>query len=471
MSLSSSQQSLPYGFQLVLTSFLQATGLPFCKVLTAEHIDRVFAEEGAMFGTENKAIYTPSVTLWAFLSQFLFPGEGRSCKAAVFRTMVMLFGLSRPVGELNTGAYSRARGNLSVVVIRRLAIDVAQGCEQQVPTEWLWHGRHVKLVDGTTVSMPDTPENQERWPQPNSQKEGLGFPLARMVVLLSMVTAMVCAMEMGPYAGKGTGETALFRQLLDSLAAGDIVVADRFYCSYMMIALVLGNGGDIVTRQHQGRMHFRRICRLGKQDYLVEWTRSARPTWMDRETYALIPETLTLRQVTVEVKQRGFRVKSLTVVTTLTDAQEYSREAIAELYQRRWLAEVDIRAIKKTMGLDVLRCKSPEMVEKELWGGFLAYNLIRQTMLQSASTYGLSPRQMSFTSALAAVAGSYPSLPLLVNPRQVIDWLMPSRCWPVVGNRPGRVEPRKVKRRSRALGYLTKPRAEARAERMAGLLA
>jgi hypothetical protein len=470
MSLSSSQPSLPYGFQLVLTSFLQATGLPFCKVLTAEHIARVFSEEGVKFGQQDNAIFTPAVTLWAFLSQFLYKGEGRSCKAAVFRTMVVLTGLSRPVSDMNTSAYCRARTKLSVVVIRRLALDVARGCEEQVPTAWLWHGRHVKLVDGTTVSMPDTPENQERWPQPNSQKEGLGFPLARMVIMLSMVTAMVCAMELGPYAGKGTGETALFRQLLDSLAQGDIVVADRFYCSYMMIAMVLGHGGDMVARQHQGRMHFERVRRLGKQDYLVSWSCPPRPTWMDEETYALIPKTLTLRQVCVEVNQRGYRVKSLTVVTTLTDAQEYSREAIAELYQRRWLAEVDIRAIKKTMGLDVLRCKTPAMVESELWCGFLAYNLIRQTMLQSASTYGLSPRQMSFTSALAAVATAYPSLPLQVNARHVIDWLLPSRCWPVVGNRSGRVEPRKVKRRSQALGYLTQPRAEARAELMAGLL-
>jgi hypothetical protein len=184
---------------------------------------------------------------------------------------------------------------------------------------------------------------------------------------------------------------------------------------------------------------------------------------MDRETYESIPETLTLRKVEVQVHEPGFRVESFTVVTSLTDARAYPREEIAELYQKRWLAEVDFRAIKQTTGMDILRCQSPEMVRKEIWACLLAYNLIRQTMLSEARRYQLSPREMSFTSALQSVAASWCVPPTLSAVGAMIEQQLLRLGWPLVGKRPGRVEPRKVKRRPRPLGHLTVPRAEARA--------
>jgi hypothetical protein len=449
---------------------MQKDGLPFAEVLTAEQIDQAFAEEGVVFAQEKDSIFTPAITLWAFLSQTLFKKEQRSCLAAVARVMVLLGALSRPACAYNSGPYCRARSKLSEVVIRRLAEQVAQGCEHQVPEKWLWQGRHVKLVDGTTVSMPDTEANQEVYPQSPSQQEGVGFPLARLVVLLSLATAMLCGMEIGPYAGKETGETALFRRLLDHLESGDVALVDRYFCSYFMIALLLATDADIVTRLHQCRKSdFCRRKRLGYQDYLVTWTRPARPEWMDEETYLSMPESLTVRQLQVHVHQPGFRVESFSVVTTLTDARMYRREAVAELYHQRWLVELDIRAIKESMGMDVLRCKTPEMVRTEIWVCLLAYNLLRQTMLQAALKHQLSPRQLSFTAALQLVAASWNVLPLQRDARLLKQQLR-SLSAARIPYRPNRVEPRKVKRRPKALGYLTKPRAEARAELYAGAM-
>jgi len=187
------------------------------------------------------------------LSQVLHKEEQRSCLAAVSRVIVLLVALGREPCSRNNGAYCKARARLPEVVIERLAMRLADGCEKQVRQPWLWNGRHVKLADGTTVSMPDTEKNQEAYPQQASQQEGLGFPVARMVVLLSLATAMVCAMAIGPYSGKETGELALMRQLLDELDSNDILLADRYFCSYFMIVLLLERKVDFVARLHHAR--------------------------------------------------------------------------------------------------------------------------------------------------------------------------------------------------------------------------
>ena len=318
--------------------------------------------------------------------------------------------------------------------------------------------------------MPDTPENQAAYPQQRRQKPGVGFPIARMVVLLSLATAMVCDMAMGPYAGKETGETALLRQLLGQLDEGDILLADRYYCSYFMVALLRELGIDFVVRMHQLRKtDFRRGRRLGRDDHLVQWTRPQRPTWMDEETYERMPEFIEVREVRVQIQQPGFRDKSITIVTTLTDATQYTKDDLAQLYQKRWLAELDLRALKCSLGMDVLRCKSPQMVGKEIWVCLLAYNLIRRAMLQAASQSNLSPRQLSFTAAMQKIASCWITLLLSEEIRAMmiaihLRGLLAHR----VGDRPDRVEPRAVKRRPKPHKLLTKPRAQARAELLAG---
>jgi len=332
MSFYSSCRALPQRFRVVLSSFMQHTGLPFADVLPEETIERAFADADAEFAKYDDDVYTPALTLWAFLSQVLFGDHQRSCRAAVARVVVLLVSLGKSPCSDNTGAYCRARAKLPAQVIEDVTTQVGDGCEQRVPAAWLWKGRHVKLVDGTTVSMPDTVENQAAYPQPNSQQEGLGFPIARMVVLLSLATAMVNGMAMGPYAGKETGESALLRELLGRLGKGDILLADRYYCSYFMIALLQELGIDFVVRLHQRReADFRRGQRLGEGDHVVTWLRPDRPDWMDEAMYERMPASIRVRELHVQVQQPGFRVESLIVVTTLIDAKESTKAEIAEL--------------------------------------------------------------------------------------------------------------------------------------------
>ena len=471
MSFYRQARTLPERFRLVLASFLQRPGLPFADALPEEAIQAAFDDEDASFADDGDAVYTPAVTLWAFLSQVLFKAEQRSCIAAVSRVVSLLMVLERGRCSNNTGAYCRARGKLSEPAIHRLTIDVTEACERQVDGEWLWRGRHVYLVDGTTVSMPDTPQNQEAYPQQPQQEEGLGFPIARVVVLMSLATGMLKGMAMGPYAGKKTGEMALLRQLLDGLGPDDILLADRYYCSYFMIALLMERGIDFVTRIHQLRpVDFRRGRRLGKDDQLIRWNRPQRPEWMDEQTYDRMPKSIEIRQVRVYVGQSGFRAESLVVVTTLTDAAEYSNGDIAALYHHRWLAELDIRAIKITMGMDILRCKTPEMVRKEMWTCLLAHNLIRQIILQSARESERSPRQLSFTAAMQSIAASWMLNALSDDSlaASLIEVKLENLRGHVVGKRPGRVEPRAVKRRPKPHALLTVPRDQARAELLAG---
>jgi hypothetical protein len=458
-------------FSLVLRSFLQHRGLPFAQALPEETIQQAFDDEGVSFGQGDGDVYTPALTLWAFLSQVLFKDEQRSCVAAVARVIVLLVALGKRPCADDSGAYCRARAKLPAPILRRLAVQAADGCEQQVPDEWLWKGRHVHLVDGTTISMPDTPANQAEYPQPTTQEPGLGFPIARLVVLLSLATALIKDLAIGPYAGKETGETALLRELLERFKSGDILLADRYYCSYFMMALLRERGIDFVTRLHQARTaDFRRGRRLGPGDHLVEWQRPAKPEWMDQETYDRMPTSMVVREVEVQVQQPGFRVESFVVVTTLTDADQYSRDDLAELYHQRWLVELDIRTIKCTLGLDVLRCKSPEMVRRELWTGLLAYNLIRQTMLQAALQAGRSPRQLSFTAALQKIAASWTTILVCQDATALllIEIHLGDLATHRVGDRPDRVEPRAKKRRPKPQRLLMQPRKQARAGLLAG---
>ena len=232
MSFYQGRRFLPQRFRLVLSSVLQASGLPFSDILTEKEIEEAFDQEESWFAQEDGDVFTPPLTLWAFLSQVLHKEEQRSCLAAVSRVIVLFVALGREPCAKNSGGFCKARAKLPETVIERLATRVASGCEKNVPEDWLWKGRHVKLADGTTVSMPDTEANQAAYPQQASQQDGLGFPVSRMVVLLSLATAMVCGMAMGPCSGKETGELALMRELLDQLDPNDILLTDRYFCSY-----------------------------------------------------------------------------------------------------------------------------------------------------------------------------------------------------------------------------------------------
>ena len=322
-------------------------------------------------------------------------------------------------------------------------------------------------ADGSTSTLPDTPENQKAFPQQATQKRGLGFPIIRWVVLVGLATAAVQGLAYGPYRGKETGETALFRQLLEQLVAGDVVVADRYYCSYFLVALLRAHGVDVVFRLHQRRHYdFRRGRRLGVGDHVVVWQRPQRPKWMTPEEYAAIPQTLTVREVQVQIHEPGCRVDELVIATTLLDAQQYSKEDIEELYHKRWHVELDIRTLKATLQMDQLRCRTPFMVEKEIWAQVLAYNLVRKVAAQAALFAQVRPRELSFKATLQVVRGGWQKCTATTGDDYVrlAKSLLRSLRKQRVGHRPGRCEPRAVKRRGKPYKHLREPRAAARAK-------
>jgi hypothetical protein len=315
--------------------------------------------------------------------------------------------------------------------------------------------------------MPDTPENQKAYPQVPAQEPGLGFPLLRMVVLLSLATALLRDLAFGPYQGKEAGEPALFRTLLEGLPKDSIILADRYYCSYFLIALLQAAGVKVVFRLHQRReVDFRRGQRLGANDHLVVWHKPQRPEWMEPEDYAALPATLTVREMRTQVRRPGYRVRELTVVTTLCDVEQYPKEEVLDLYHERWHVELDIRSIKAALRMEPLRCLSPFMIEKELWAYWLGYNLVRKVSCQAALAQGLHPREISFTATKQAVLEAWQQLTLSSAAKRLVlgRVLLAALGKETVGDRPGRCEPRAVKRRPKPHKLLNKPRAQARAE-------
>ena len=452
-------------FQTVVEPFLQEAGLPFAQVLSAPDIEEAFRDQDGLFGQDD--IYATQIVLWAFLAQVLRDGKGAACAAAVadIATYCQQMNLAVPCGD--TGDYCRARAKLNRTALRRLVGQTAEELDQEADPSWLWHGMHAKLVDGFTFTMMDTPANQRAFPQAKTQAPGVGLPVARTCAILSLATAAIQDIAIGPYEGKETGETALLRSLLDGLDEGDLVVFDRYFCSYMMLALLRQRGVQACTRLHQRRpTDFRRGRRLGKYDHLVTWTRPERPEWMPEDLYTQIPQTQTLRELQFEVTEPGCRVSVITVITTLTDPVAYPKEEIAALFGRRWNVELDIRAIKQTLHLDHIQCKSPAMVLLHLWVTLLAYNLIRKLIATAAAVHGKQPRQLGFTLACQTVLSSWMLLSTgrCRDARDLWKRALTRIAANEVANRPGRIEPRVLKRRRHGYKLMQQPRRELQAK-------
>lgn len=452
-------------FDQALATFLNDPGLPFAGVLPAGEVQKAFAEAGVDFGSRKGSVFTPALTLWAWLSQAA--DTAKSCSAAVLRISLLLVQLQRDPCSEDTAAYCRARAKIPAVVVRRLALQVGRRLEEAAAEDWLWQGKHVMLVDGTTMTLPDTEENQQAFPQPTSQKPGLGFPMIRMVLLLSLATAAVTGMAYGPYAGKETGETALLRQLLDDVAAGTVLLADCYYCSYWMVAMARQRHLDVVFRLHHKRHYdFASGCRRGANDHTVFWHRPQRPEWMDETTYATMPDKLEIREIRYRVCTPGFRVDEIIIATTLLDAEDYPSEELADLYHERWHVELDIRAIKRSLQMDELSCKTPFMVEKDIWVHLLGYNLIRKVAAQAAQEREVHPREVSFTATRDVVNAARMAWTLaepnerVAQGRALLKTIGKAR----VGNRPDRYEPRAKKRRVDRYPHLRQPRKQAQKE-------
>ena len=429
--------------------FLQKDHLPFGDILNQVQFKKI-VEEATVHWQEK--VYPPLVTLEAFIKQTL--NADHSCKKAVADIIAKRVANGEEPPTFNTGPYCKARQRLPEDMIRKLAFATGKSLNDHKSNTWNWRGRDVKLADGTTLTMPDTPENQAEYPQPKSQKEGCGFPMARCVAVISLSVGAVLGAAIGPYAGKETGEHALFRQLLDLYSEGDIFLADRYYCSYYLIAELQKKGVDVIFQIHASRqIDFRKGTSLGENDHIVVWKRPNKKPWMTKEEHQAFPETITVRETNIDGK---------VIVSTFLDPIDMTKADIKDLYSDRWSIEVDLCSIKDTMQMSMLRCKTPSMVRKEFYTHLLAYNLIRIVMAQAAKVKKTFPRSISFKGTLQIIESFKPTI-LAATRKDLKDvyrcMLKAIACDPV-GHRPGRSEPRAVKQKHKKYDKLQKPRAE-----------
>jgi hypothetical protein len=488
-------------FNDVLTSCqLDCSG----ELLDTKMIRRAFAEAECDFGDQEHTVFGMETTLWAMLREMFHTGTARTLKAAVQDVQQLRLAKGLDSISANTGTYAAARAKIPAAVPQSLLHTLAENAENLVPEEMHLCGLKVSHLDGTTHSMQDTEENQEKYPQPKSQKAGLGFPMWRVVVLISAVTAMVQMVAIGPWRGKGTGEMSLFVSLFEQLRKAaswiEVIVADRYYCSYSSIAVLSHFGIRFVTRLHGKRLidfaDGKNVKRQKNGDFHVTWLRPLRPFWMLDWMWNIVPQTMTLRLVRVRIKTPGARIKGFFVVTNLMDARQYPSEAIRELYGGRWNVEVDLRTIKSFMELEVLRAKTPEMAEVEFAMGLLAYNIVRAKMLETAiavrkeavsqepkkatktpqkvgnkiASEELTARHVSFSVALTSIVSSYVTIHFMSDSmRKVYRGQAESNRRSVqVGNRPGRVEPRAKKRRQKPHPLMLEPRVILRDQLLRG---
>ena len=460
--------------------------LPLADLLPPDRVRQAIATHGPRV---RSCGWSPLVTLYAFLGQVL--DADPSCRQARARRLALQVARGGDGGagggdaSVDTGAYCKARCRLGERLPAALARDVGHDLHARHGrggTPGLLRGRPIKVVDGTTCSMPDTPANQAAYPQAKTQKAGLGFPVLRLVAVLCLACGAALDAAIGPYAGKATGETALLRGLVDggTFAAGDVVLGDRYFCSYWQLAQLRARGADALFRLHQPRRaDFLAGRRLGPDDHVVTWQRPQRPDWMDAAAYAAVPATMEVREMRHRAAIKGFRVTEVVLATTPLDAALYPAAELAAAYRARWHAELDLRSIKVALGMDVLRCKTPAVVRAEVWMHLLAYNLVRTAMAEAAT--GAAPagvaaakspppvvppaRAISFTAGLQLVRAFAPLAAVASTPDaagRMRAALLAALAGEVVGDRPDRVEPRAVKRRPKPTRLLTEPRDAAR---------
>ncbi len=412
--------------------------------------------------------YSPAVTLWVFLAQVL--SADHSCREAVAKLNFWRAARGLAPCRPQTNSYCEARERLPEALIRDLVRATGLELAEDAADDWQWRGRNVNVVDGSTVTMADTPENQQEYPQQSGQAEGAGLPIARIVVVFSLAVASVIDMAIGKYKGKQTGENNLFRSLLDSFSPHDVVLADRYYASFWDFALLAQRGIDLVSRAHQLRkIDFRKGLKLGPADHVVAYPKPSRPEWLDPEAYDQLPPLVLVRHLRYRIKRPGFRTRVILLATSLLDAAVYSTEELAQLYRHRWQAELHLRSLKTYMQMEHLRCKTPSRVRKEFYTHLLAYNLVRSVMLESAAASGVAPQQLSFKGALQSLNTF---LGLLIGAPHAFAKLYATLLWMTgthrVANRPDRIEPRLVKRRPKPYKHLKEPRSIARRRLITG---
>ena len=368
--------------------------------------------------------------------------------------------------RFSASAYCQARQRLPVELISRLVDSFARGIEASEPAA-LWQGHRLMLIDGSGFSMPDTPELQAHFGQPGQQRKGCGFPVAHLLALLDAERGFLRDVIISPLRTHDMKHAA---DLHPKLSDGDIVVADRGFCSYAHLALLLQANLHAVLRVHQrvivdfhphrlsmqdvskgstGLPNSRWVQRLGPYDQIVDWHKPKQPPrWMSPEQFASLPQTIRVRELKLRIAEAHHRVREVTLVTTLLDGQRYPMREIGGLYRLRWQVEVDLRDLKITLGLDVLKGHKVDTVKKEALVCVLVYNLVRLVMLKAAIRQRVSPNRISFIDALRWLQPSKPQAPLgdlVVNLQRI-----------------GRIEPRCLKRRPKEYDRMRRPRDELR---------
>jgi hypothetical protein len=445
--------------------FLQEGGLPFSDILTAGCLEEALRE---IKTTWNDRIFTPLLTLWVFLGQVL--SADQPCRAAVARLIAHRVSQGLPPCSSETGAYCQARKRLPLAFFTAVARRVGQILDARVETRWLWKGRRVYLFDGSSVAMPDTPENRREYPLTYNQKPGTSFPVARIAAIISLSCGSILDPGICRYAGKGQSESGSLHQLWGLSRSGDVLVGDRLMCAWAEMVMLKQRGVDCACRLTSHRTaDFRRGTRLGKDDHRVEWRKPAKPRSIDRKTYDTLPASLLVRECRVRVKRRGSRVRSLVVATTLLDVDVFTRNDLAGPYFARWNIELDGRSIRDVLQMDVLRCKTPELVRKEVWTHVLAYNLIRTVMAQAASQDGVTPRSIRFKATLQVLEAFQPLIASqshrgLRHRESPYQEVLRAIARHRVADRPDRFEPRMAKRRPKNYVRLTKPRQQIKLE-------
>ena len=451
--------------QFLQRQYLQDGETPLESMLSDSLISRALA---MLDGSWNDRIYTPLVTLWLFLGQVI--SADHSCRAAVARLIAHRVSQGLSACSARTGAYCQARMRLPEKFFATIARTLGRQLEDQAEEKWLWKGRHVYMFDGTTVNMPDTPKNQAAYPQVYNQKPGLGFPIARVCTIISLSCGAVMDVGFSRYAGKGQGELSLLRKMWGILSPGDVLLTDALMSTWYEMLMLKQRGIDSVSRLNKAhrRADFRRGKRLGKGDHIVRWYKPSPLRAVDAATYKTLPDYIEIRETRVQVVQPGFRTfKGIIVVTTLLDPEAATPEDLAGLYRSRWSQELDIRDLKVTLGMDFLRCKTPELVRKEIWTHILVCNLVRTVTAQAALRHDIEPRAISFKGAVQTLQAFQP----LINfqgyrgpsfrshlYQQLLDSIVLHR----VADRPDRFEPRFKKRRAPLYRNLNLPRHEAK---------
>jgi hypothetical protein len=444
--------------------------LPFTDVLSEKIVAQALAAINVYW---MDRVYPPLVTLWVFLSQVL--SADHSCRAAVARLIAHRISSGQGPCSPDTGAYCQARKRLPEKFFSTVACETGRALDAGVDSNWLWKKRRVHMFDGSTVSMPDTAANQRAYPQLYNQAPGVGFPIARIAAIISLSCGAILDLGISRYAGKGQGEISLLHRLWSILRAGDVLLTDCGLSGWTELVLLQQRGVDCVTRLNKSRRtaDFRRGKRLGKEDHIVRWAKPRKPRTVDQKTYDALPDFLTVRELRVSVEQLGFRTRSIIVVTTLLDRHEFAKSDLAQLYRARWHQELDLRSIKITLQMDILRCKSPELVRKEIWTHVLAYNLIRTVMAQAAAKHRIEPRSISFKGTLQTLEAFQPLIDFqdhrgssyrLTLYQRLLDAIVVHR----VADRPDRFEPRKKKRRPKPYDRLMKSRYEAKRDILKG---